>query len=839
VVASADTASTSVPARPDVTAPNLGVDATTAADTIHTPLPTPDAPPDSPLALGNWLDTAELAPIQRAIRDRRFVEADAALTAWLETPAFAADPRVWAARLVRDMVRVELLRRPSEGGAAAPNAGELVASLRTAEAAFAPLASELGLDIAEVQLLSGEGPAALEGLDQLLATGKDLAPSLFQRAQDLRLRVQVALGHQSVIAPELAAAGVGELSADALAIYLETAQGAAVSDAKLAFLTRFAGDSRAIELFDAFDLDSLEPAQRLAIGEAMLAAGRYKSARRAVESLTGARDPDATACAAGLVHGLSLDRATGRKNYRGQDAVFSYLSRLAARCDGDVGAWATFIAGRNRTRALSRQKTPKKKKAVLKDARRLLQEHIDRYGTRTTVDDAYVLLAGLEEDEAKADALRWLALERHSDGDMAGDLAWDLIGPDVRAGNWESLVVDLDRIFKLVPAGPPSRHGGRFAYWRARALAGTGKDAAAQIVFRDILSSFPLSYYAVLSLSQLCGVDAECGLQRLNDAAGELAEPTQNQAAPVHLITKERWTRLWNNTNYRRAVAWARLAGTAHTDDALFAGRVQDALRDVPQPVRPDKAGWFWARAEVLQLAGAYARASGEARSLEDGGGLGYPRGADLEAWRAAFPRPFEDLVRHFATERGISPAWIWAVARVESNFNPQVVSWANAIGLMQIIPTTATYLARGTDIDPSNENLKKPEIALELGTLYLSRLLDRHIQIPLASAGYNAGGGAVSRWRKEFGGLELDRFVESIPYGEAHNYARSVTQTMARYMWIYEQKPLLLQVSGPAASTIDAPSDEPDAGSEEAQPKEEGAPTQNDGGDEETPADP
>ena len=104
----------------------------------------------------------------------------------------------------------------------------------------------------------------------------------------------------------------------------------------------------------------------------------------------------------------------------------------------------------------------------------------------------------------------------------------------------------------------------------------------------------------------------------------------------------------------------------------------------------------------------------------------------------------------------------------------------------MQIILPTAEFLSKGTDIAPTRENLEKPEIALELSTKYLAKLLESHPWIPLASAGYNAGGGRIRQWRREFGDVEIDEFVERMPFSEAKGYTRSVTETMARYRYLY-----------------------------------------------------
>jgi soluble lytic murein transglycosylase len=113
----------------------------------------------------------------------------------------------------------------------------------------------------------------------------------------------------------------------------------------------------------------------------------------------------------------------------------------------------------------------------------------------------------------------------------------------------------------------------------------------------------------------------------------------------------------------------------------------------------------------------------------------------------------------------------------------------------MQIIIPTAQSLVRDTPYEPTRETLMRPAVAVELGTKYLAKLLARHKVIPLASAGYNAGGGAVGKWRRQFGDVDVDEFVERIPYREAHLYAKSVTQTLARYLWLYEGELLVLDL--------------------------------------------
>jgi soluble lytic murein transglycosylase-like protein len=255
---------------------------------------------------------------------------------------------------------------------------------------------------------------------------------------------------------------------------------------------------------------------------------------------------------------------------------------------------------------------------------------------------------------------------------------------------------------------------------------------------------------------------------------------------------------LWRDPHFRRAVEWARLAGPAEAGDSPLWPRVVAELDAVSADARGEDYAFF--KMAVFELGGANPLAMRLARAEETAGRLAAPVGAEARRWRLAYPRPFSELVARWATERGLEPGWLWSIMRVESNFDPTAVSWANAYGLMQIILPTAKNLARDTAITATADVLLQPAIAIELGTKYLARLLDRHKVYPLASAGYNAGGGAVAKWRKSFGDLPLDEFVEKIPYREANLYAKAATQTLARYKWLYEGTILTVPLDPPGA---------------------------------------
>jgi len=156
-------------------------------------------------------------------------------------------------------------------------------------------------------------------------------------------------------------------------------------------------------------------------------------------------------------------------------------------------------------------------------------------------------------------------------------------------------------------------------------------------------------------------------------------------------------------------------------------------------------------------------------------------QGIDPRVWRLMYPTGYSEMVNRYADENDADPLLLYALIREESWFNRSVVSSAGAVGLMQLMPQTASAV-NGSHVD--RDSLFDPDINIALGTRFFAGLLrqyDGNMIVALAS--YNAGPVVVTRWLQERKGFALDEFIEDIPYKETRNYVKKVFTSYMEYL--------------------------------------------------------
>ncbi len=153
------------------------------------------------------------------------------------------------------------------------------------------------------------------------------------------------------------------------------------------------------------------------------------------------------------------------------------------------------------------------------------------------------------------------------------------------------------------------------------------------------------------------------------------------------------------------------------------------------------------------------------------------------------YPLKYESTVISAGREAGVSPSLVAGVILAESGFNPEAQSEVGALGLMQLMPDTARWIAESHQIEVAQEDkrrLQEPELNIYLGAYYLAWLLQRFDNKSVeALAAYNAGQHEVDSWIEEHGGPLT---IEEIPVPETRFFVKKVLNNAEKYSKLYPQ---------------------------------------------------
>lgn len=288
-------------------------------------------------------------------------------------------------------------------------------------------------------------------------------------------------------------------------------------------------------------------------------------------------------------------------------------------------------------------------------------------------------------------------------------------------------------------------------YWTAQSLRASG-DSMRAVPMLARLRRRPVSYYSMLANRQ---IDAKLPIDGLP------AGPVTPQAV------KEDVERILQRWQLLREVGWNEAAAF---ELARVKGSVMGNLAR-------------YELAEQMHARGAPHLAIAAGRDLLNDG-IAW----DRRLLRILYPLPYRALIEREARTKGIDPYFVAALIRQESSFNPEAVSGAGAVGLMQVMPATGRHLSRKrTSLAATIKRLKQPEVNVTLGTRFLADMLEAYgNRADVVLVAYNAGPTRASRWRKfpEFKNKEL--FVERIPFGETRDYVKVVQLNAAIYRALY-----------------------------------------------------
>lgn len=156
--------------------------------------------------------------------------------------------------------------------------------------------------------------------------------------------------------------------------------------------------------------------------------------------------------------------------------------------------------------------------------------------------------------------------------------------------------------------------------------------------------------------------------------------------------------------------------------------------------------------------------------------------------WEYSYPKAYDAFVTPQAEKNKIPRELVWSIIRAETQYRKEAISPVGAIGLMQFMPHTGRQIAKLSEFGQFKvSDLLEPKNSIHLGAFYLARLMKMFKEkVPLTAAAYNAGPHRVQSWLYSFGGLEMDEFIEHIPFLETRNYVKRVVSFFYVYQSLY-----------------------------------------------------
>ncbi|HLW82598.1 MAG TPA: transglycosylase SLT domain-containing protein [Candidatus Acidoferrales bacterium] len=366
----------------------------------------------------------------------------------------------------------------------------------------------------------------------------------------------------------------------------------------------------------------------------------------------------------------------------------------------------------------------------------------------------------LNRDKAAAEYQQ--VAEKFPENDDAINAAWRVAWAAYmdRAGN------AADLFEKFLAANPDSIYTPDALYWLGR-LAQKKRDApVARAYFRKLEQRFPNNYFALHAAAQLRALHA-----------GRIARLTVLDAIPrlppARMVLKS--TPEEALPFVRRSIA---LETIAFDDSAI------SELREAYDETRAASLEFTLARAATNgeEYGSAIAAVRNVYPSIEARGYATMPR----EAWMLSFPLPYRAQILRAARLTHTDPMILAGLIHQESAFEKAAHSYANAYGLMQLIPDTAQRYAQKLRMGFSEDQLLDPLYNLRVGSVYFGELMRSFHTPEAALAAYNAGEDRVTQWQSGQKYSELPEFVESIPFTQTREYVEIVMRNAAIYRRLY-----------------------------------------------------
>ena len=338
---------------------------------------------------------------------------------------------------------------------------------------------------------------------------------------------------------------------------------------------------------------------------------------------------------------------------------------------------------------------------------------------------------------------------------------WKAAWLSYRQGQFSEAARLFDEQTRLFPQG---KENAAALYWRGRLYETQERQPSlAAANYRAILRVYPHFFYAQMARQRLAGLGNAPAAHIPHLDSLQPPDPPQLDASfpadSPHL-------------------AKARLLANAGLNDYIA------------QEIAADPNSSSWSALAEAQIYASYGETFRAMRALK----RALPNAASssiatipLAYWRILFPQPYWETIKAEAARNNLDPYLVAAQIRQESEFNPTAVSKANALGLMQLLPSVGKSLAREEGVSGFQSfHLFDPTTNIRFGTRYMRKTLDKFNGVTeYALAAYDAGDERVQEWQAAGPYSGIDEFVESIPFTETREYVEGILRNREMYQAI------------------------------------------------------
>jgi soluble lytic murein transglycosylase len=342
--------------------------------------------------------------------------------------------------------------------------------------------------------------------------------------------------------------------------------------------------------------------------------------------------------------------------------------------------------------------------------------------------------------------------DKYPNSNYAAISLWNVFWSSYEAKNYEAAKKVMTRYFKACdnPAYNP-----KMLFWMGKTCLKLRKINEANGYFNKILTKYPDDYYAYRADAVLKHTESHWGLvshHNIDERDFNIEFPIKYSNMDIkdfkliNMLLELGDYEIWKEVKFENkfVASWFKYKSGQKAESILLAKQGLDEL-DIKPPFNDD-------------------------------------------VYKLAYPIYWGDEINHYSTNYNLDSYLIISIIREESHFSPKSISRTGAVGLMQLMPSTASYIASKYDNISyhSRRELKNPNKNIELGTTYFTFIKTSLYNNVLAVAGYNGGPNAIKSWQIKNKYADLDEFVENIPYSETQTYVKKVYKSYWNYLNIY-----------------------------------------------------